>query len=121
MTLETMKELFHIVHVRHDEEEVPNMKHIHVGEEEVSLSQPITAAVPPEEEDVPVPQGLHRLPPEELDVPVLLERPPVAVLAPLVAVPPDGRGCLIPVPPLVSSSLIFFSQKRRRFFLPFFS
>jgi hypothetical protein len=46
MTLEMMKELFHIMHVRDDEEEVPNAKRMHVVEEEVSLSQPITAAVP---------------------------------------------------------------------------
>jgi hypothetical protein len=52
MTLETMKELFGVMHVQ--EEEVPNVKRMHVGEEEVSLSQPITAAVPPEEEEVPV-------------------------------------------------------------------
>jgi hypothetical protein len=36
MTLETMKELFGITHV--GEEEVPIMKHMRVGEEEVSLS-----------------------------------------------------------------------------------
>jgi hypothetical protein len=38
MILETMKELFGIVHVRDDEEEVPNVKHMHIGEEKVSLS-----------------------------------------------------------------------------------
>jgi hypothetical protein len=59
VTLETMKELFGITHVRDDEEKVPNMKHIHVGEEEVSLLQLVTAAVLPEEEEVPVLQGLR--------------------------------------------------------------
>jgi hypothetical protein len=57
MTLEMMKELFGIAHVRDDEEEVPNVKHMRVVEEEVSLLQPITVAVPPEEGEVPVPQG----------------------------------------------------------------
>jgi hypothetical protein len=51
------------------------MKRMHVGEEEVSLSQPITAMVPLEEEDVSVPQGLRRLLPEEEDVTVPLEHP----------------------------------------------
>jgi hypothetical protein len=45
--------------------------------------------------------------------------PPITVLS-------KGRGCHIavddndPVPSLVSSSLVFFSQKRRRFFSSFF-
>jgi hypothetical protein len=38
MTLETMKELFGVTHIRDNEEEVPNMKHMHIVEEEVSLS-----------------------------------------------------------------------------------
>jgi hypothetical protein len=76
MTLELMKELFGIAHIIGDEEEAPNVMCMHVGEEEVSMSQPITAAVPPEEDDVLVPQGLHRLLPEEEDIPVPLERPP---------------------------------------------
>jgi hypothetical protein len=71
MTLETMKELFGVTHV--GEEEVPNVKHMRVGEAEVSLSQPITVVVPPEEEEVPVPQGpaiaVHS---EEEDIPVPL-------------------------------------------------
>jgi hypothetical protein len=54
MTLELMKELFGVAHIRDNEEEVPNAKRMHVGEEAVSLSQLITAAVPPEEENVPV-------------------------------------------------------------------
>jgi hypothetical protein len=59
MTLEMMKELFGIAHNREDEEEVPNVKRMHVGEEVVSLSQPITAVVPLVEEEVLVPQGLY--------------------------------------------------------------
>jgi hypothetical protein len=31
MMLETMKELFGVAHIRDDEEEVPNVKHMHVG------------------------------------------------------------------------------------------
>jgi hypothetical protein len=58
MTLETMKELFGITHVR-DDEEVPNVKRMNVGEEEVSLLQPITVAVPLEEENVQVSHGLR--------------------------------------------------------------
>jgi hypothetical protein len=121
MTLELMKELFGIAHIIDNEEEAPNVMCMHVGEEEVSMSQPITAAVPPEEDDVLVPQGLHRLLPEEEDIPVPLERPPITVPAPLVTVPRERWGCLVPVPPLVSSSPFFFSQKHRRFILPFFS
>jgi hypothetical protein len=52
MTLEVLKELFGVTHVG---EEVPNVKPMHIGEEEVSLSQPVTAAVPLEEEEAPVP------------------------------------------------------------------
>jgi hypothetical protein len=36
----------------YDEEEVPNAKPMHVVEEEVSLLQPKTAAVPLDEEEV---------------------------------------------------------------------
>jgi hypothetical protein len=36
--LEMMKELFGVVHVRDDEEEVPNVKHMRIVEEEVLLS-----------------------------------------------------------------------------------
>jgi hypothetical protein len=85
MTLEMMKELFGITHIRDDEEQVPNMKRMHVVEEEVLVP-----------------------------------------LGPSVVVPPKARGCLVtvndnvPIPPLVSSLPFFFSQKRRRFFLPFF-
>jgi hypothetical protein len=39
----------------YNEEEVPKVKHMRVVEEEVSLSQPKTVVVPPEEEEVPVP------------------------------------------------------------------
>jgi hypothetical protein len=55
MTLGMMKELFGIVHIRDDEEEVPNVKHMRVVEEEVSLSQPETVVAPPEEKEFPVP------------------------------------------------------------------
>jgi hypothetical protein len=48
-----MKELIGIAHFR--EEEAPIAKCMRVGEEEVSLSQPITTAVPLEEEEIPVP------------------------------------------------------------------
>jgi hypothetical protein len=41
-------------HVRDDEEEVPNAKHMHIVEEEISLSQPITVAVLLEEEEIPI-------------------------------------------------------------------
>jgi hypothetical protein len=41
-------------HVRDDEEEVPNAKHMHIVEEEISLSQCITVAVLLEEEEIPV-------------------------------------------------------------------
>jgi hypothetical protein len=43
------------MHVMYNEEEVPKVKHMRVVEEEVSLSQPKTVVVPPEEEEVPVP------------------------------------------------------------------
>jgi hypothetical protein len=57
MTIETMRELFGITHIREEEvpnvkrmqdgeEEVPNAMHMHVGGEEVPLSQVITAMVP---------------------------------------------------------------------------
>jgi hypothetical protein len=68
MTLEAMKELFGIMHVQ--EEEVPNAKRMHVGEEEVSLSQPITAAIPPEEEEVLPEEEEDEVLPEEEEVPV---------------------------------------------------
>jgi hypothetical protein len=108
------------VHVRDDEEEVTNVKRMHIGEEEVSMSRPVTVVVPWEEEKVPIPQGLCRLPAEEEDAPVLLECPPpimvppeeelsqrlrvtvppreekVTVLhAPSIVVPSEGRGCLV--------------------------
>jgi hypothetical protein len=44
-----------VTHIRDDEEDVPNVKRMHVVEEEVSLLQPKTATVSPEEEEVPVP------------------------------------------------------------------
>jgi hypothetical protein len=39
----------------YNEEEVPNMKSMCVVEDAVLVSQPETAAVPPEEEEFPVP------------------------------------------------------------------
>jgi hypothetical protein len=52
------------------------VKRMHIGEEEVLLLQPITAAVSPKEEDVPVPQGpAVTVPSEEEDIPVLLYGP----------------------------------------------
>jgi hypothetical protein len=106
MTLEMMKELFGIAHVRDDEEEVPNMKCMGIGEE-VSLSQPITVAVLPEEEEVPVLQGLCQLPLEEEDVPILIEWPPChgptegrSPTGPPCHGPTEGRGGPSPVGPL---------------------
>jgi hypothetical protein len=141
-----MKELFGITHI--GEEEVPNVKVMRIGEDEVSLSQPVTDAVPPEEEEVLVPQGptLVVLSEEEgVLAPPRVVVPPQgpAVAVPLkeevsqgppcrgptrgrggpsppVVVPPEGRGCLVSVPPLVSSLPFFFSHNRRRFFSPFF-
>jgi hypothetical protein len=52
-------------HVRDDEEEVPNVKRMHIVEE-VSLLQPVTTTVPQEEEQVPVPHGpAIAVPPDE--------------------------------------------------------
>jgi hypothetical protein len=92
--------------------------HVMYDEEEVSLSQPKTTAPSPEEEEVPVPQGTSVVVPLEEEVPPEEEE---VLAAPLVMVPPEGRGCLVPVPAMVSSSPFFFSQKGRRFFSPFFS
>jgi hypothetical protein len=79
MTLEMMKELFGVMHV--GEEEVPNVKHMRIREEEVSSSLPVTVMVPPEEEEVPVSQGpanvvppREEVPPEEEEVPAPLSR-----------------------------------------------
>jgi hypothetical protein len=44
-----------VTRIMYDEEEDPNMKRMHIVEEEVSLSQPETTAVLPEEEEVLVP------------------------------------------------------------------
>jgi hypothetical protein len=138
MTLETMKELIGIVHIQ--EEEVPNAKRMRVGEEEVSLSHPITAAVPPEEEDVPAPlQGPQLWPRQRkksgrppLSWSHQRKRSPRPTGSP-IAFPLDGRGCLVtvdgngpddegPVLPLVSLSLFFFFLKNvGDSSLPFFS
>jgi hypothetical protein len=129
------------MHVRDDEEEFSLSQpvtasvllslHRLVLEEEFLLGPPV--AVPPEEVEVPVVQGPSvMVPPEEEEflapaVPVS-QGPPVAVspkeeevpAASHVMVPPEGRGCLVPILALVSSSPLFFSQKRKRFFSPFF-
>jgi hypothetical protein len=47
MTLRKMKELFGIVHVRDDEEEVPNVKCMHVVEEEVPVPHGPSIVVSP--------------------------------------------------------------------------
>jgi hypothetical protein len=85
MSLETMKELFGVAHI--GEEQVPNVKRLCIGEEEVSPLQPITVAAPPEEEEVPVPQGLvvavlpgEEVPPEEEEVPASPYRGPTTGL-----------------------------------------
>jgi hypothetical protein len=95
------------------------VKHMRVVEEEVSLSQPKTIVVPSEEEEVPVlpEEGEVPSPPPPVMVPPEEEVPQ----GPPVTVPPKGRECLVSVSPLVRSSPFFFSQKRRRFFSPFFS
>jgi hypothetical protein len=70
--------------VMYDEEEVPNVMRMRIVEEEVSLSQPITAAVPQEKEEVST--------------------------APLVMVLRDVMGCLVHIPAMVSSSPFFFPK-----------
>jgi hypothetical protein len=56
MTLERMKELFGIAHVRDDEEEVLNAKHMALGKRMSRCHSPYTAVlpitVPPQEEGV---------------------------------------------------------------------
>jgi hypothetical protein len=99
MMLETMKELFGIVHVKDNEEEVPNAMCMCVGEEEVSLSQPVIAAVPPEEEEVKVKQGLYRLLLDEENIPILLE-------CPLSQSRQRKKSCKAP--------LLWYRQRKRR-------
>jgi hypothetical protein len=63
MTLGTMKEIFGVTYVRDNEEEVPNMKHMHVVEEEVPVPQGPSVPVLPKgrgclvavNDNVPVP------------------------------------------------------------------
>jgi hypothetical protein len=90
MTLEMMKELFGVTHV--GEEEVPNVKHMRIREEEVSSSLPVTIMVPPEEEEVPVSQGPADVVPPREEVPPEEEEVP----APPVAVPPQGSTIAVP-------------------------
>jgi hypothetical protein len=61
---------------------------MHIGEEAVMLSQPITAAVSLKEEQALVPQDLIVMVPPEEDVVLVPQGLPVAVLL-------EGRGCLI--------------------------
>jgi hypothetical protein len=91
MTLETMKELFGITHI--GEEEVPNVKVMRIGEDEVSLSQPVTDAVPPEEEEVLVPQGPTL---------VVLSEEEEVLAPPRVVVPPQGPAVAVPLKEEVS-------------------
>jgi hypothetical protein len=114
--LETMKKLFGVMHV--GEEEVPNMKCMRVGEEEVLLSQSVTAAVLSKEEEVQVPQvPTVTVPSKEEEVPVP-QGPTITVES------EEGEAMDLidegPVPPLVCYSPFFFSQKCRRFFSLFF-
>jgi hypothetical protein len=78
------------MHDIYNEEEVPNVKCMRVVEEEVSLSQLKTTAVPPEEEEVPVLKSPTIVVPPEAVVPLEEEE----VLAPAVPVPqgPPYRG-----------------------------
>jgi hypothetical protein len=86
----------------YDEEEVLNARCIHVVEEVISLSQPDTAAVPPEEEEVPVPQGPSVvISPEEEVTPKEEEFPAPAVVIPQrhpITVPPEEEE--VPTAPL---------------------
>jgi hypothetical protein len=50
MMLGMMKELFGIMHIRDDEEEVSNAKRMHVVEDEVIVLQGSSITVPSEEE-----------------------------------------------------------------------
>jgi hypothetical protein len=72
------------MHNMYDEEEVPNMKSMHVVEEKVPLSWPETAVVLPEGEEVLVLQGPAVTVPPEEEVPLkgeeVLAPPPIAVL-----------------------------------------
>jgi hypothetical protein len=117
MTLEMMKELFGVMHIRDDEEEVPNAKRMHVVEEEVSLLQPVAVAVPPEKEEVLVPQGPF-VTPEEEESQLPLSR---SCRAPLSRSHHRKRRSQQPPPPYPCTSLgkffsLLFSQKCRRFF-----
>jgi hypothetical protein len=118
-------------HVMYDVEKVPNARRMRIVEEEVSLSQSKTIAVPPEEEEVPVPQGLsitvspeEEVPPEEEEFPapaVVVSPEEEEVLAALLLTDlPEGRGCLVPIPTMVSSSPFFFFSKMQEILLAFF-
>jgi hypothetical protein len=108
------------------------VKRMCIVEEEVSLLQPETATVALEEEEVPVPRGQsvmvtpeEEVPPKEEEFPahtftVLSEEEEVPA-SPLVVVPPEGRGCLVPVLTMVSSSPFFFLKNAGDCSRPFFS
>jgi hypothetical protein len=159
MTLEMMKELFGITHIRDNEEEVPNAKHMRVAErrscchipsllqsrrastrleEEFLLGPPVT--VPPEEDEVPILQGpsvvvspKEEVLPEEEEFPtpavtvphgpsvvVLPEKEEVPAAPPPCCGPVGRKGMPCPYTDHGNFLALLFSQKRRRFFSPFF-
>jgi hypothetical protein len=79
--------------------------------------------VPPEEE---VPLEEEEFPAPAIVVP---QGPPIVVpleeeevlAAPLIMVPPKGRGWLVPVPAMVGSSPFFFLSKMQEILLTLFS
>jgi hypothetical protein len=124
MMLETMKELFGVTHIRDNEEEVPNAKHMRVAErrscchipsllqsrrastrleEEFLLGPPVT--VPPEEDEVPILQGPSvAVPPKEEVLPEEEEFRTSAVTVPhgpSVVVLPEKEEVPAAPPPLV--------------------
>jgi hypothetical protein len=92
--------------------------------------QPETTVVPLEEEEVPVPQAPFVTVPPEEEVPLKEDEFPAPAIAvpqdpycgpaegrgppssALVAVPPEGRGYLVPVTALVCSFPFFFSLSK---------
>jgi hypothetical protein len=80
------------------------VKHMRVVEEDVSLSQPKTIAVLPEEEHVPVPRGPSIAVPPEEEVSLEEEEFPsstiVVLQGPPVVVPPEEEE--VPAAPLVA-------------------
>jgi hypothetical protein len=114
--LETMKKLFGVMHI--GEEEIPNVKCMRVGEEEVLLSQSVTAAVLSKEEEVQVPQvPTVTVPSKEEEVPVP-QGPTITVES------EEGEAMDLidegPVPPLVCYSPFFFFSKMQKILLALF-